>query len=619
MRDELLWYYERELGYLRRLGAEYAQRYPKVAGRLQLEATKCEDPHVERLLEGFAFLAARIHLKLDDDVSQVAESLLAIVAPQLVRPVPALSIAEFVADPERAAMPEGVRVPRGSLLRTRAVGGMRCTFRTAANVHLWPITVADARWVTPDALQPPVRATDAVGALRIELRAFPGVALSSLELDSLRVHLHGDGAVASTLHEVLCRDTTAILVRALDPDKPAGGNERRIEVSSRALTPGGFGADERLLEGGAPALAPYGLLQEYMALPAAFRSVDLAIGNALRACNAQGAAEIVILVGAFERGDRRAMLAAGVTRDTVRLGCTPVVNLYEHVAEPILLTHRRDEYQLIPDAQHRLAIEVYAVTDVVGVPSGGGEPTRYEPLYGLKHEVTTGAPPVFWVARRHPAPERGARSSDLSLAFVDRGGRTFQPRHDVVTARTLCFNGDLPSRLPVGDPRGDFELVGGGPLTRIVALLRPTASVHPRLGSALAWRMVSQLSLNHLSLDGGPDALRELLRLHDHAESPDIERQIQGILDVRSEAVHARIPGLSQGGGLALARGRRITLDIDEDHFAGDGAWIFASVLDRFFSLYASLNSFTQLTVATRQRRRPLGEWAPRSGSRALG
>ncbi len=617
MRDELLWYYERELGYLRRLGAEYAQRYPKVAGRLQLEATKCEDPHVERLLEGFAFLAARIHLKLDDDVSQVAESLLAIVAPQLVRPVPSMSIAEFVADPERASMPEGVAVPRGSLLRTRSVGGMRCTFRTAAPVHLWPVSVADARWVTPDALVPPVRATDAVGALRIELRAFPGVSLSSLAMESLRIHLHGDGSVASTLHEVLCRDTTAILVRSLDDGDR--NQAVRIEVSPRMLSAGGFGADERILEGGAPSLAPYGLLQEYMALPAAFRSVDLAIGNALRASNARAAAEVVILVGAFERGDRRAVLAAGVTRETIRLGCTPVVNLYDHVAEPILLTHRRDEYPLVPDAQQRLATEVYAVTNVVGVPAGGGEATRYEPLYGLKHDVPAGEQPVFWVARRHPAPERGARASDLSLAFVDRGGRTFQPRHDVVTARTLCFNGDLPSRLPVGDARGDFELVGGGPLTRIAALLRPTTAVHPRLGSALAWRMVSQLSLNHLSLGDGPDALRELLRLHDHGESPDIERQVQGVSDVSSEAVHARIPGLSRGGGLALARGRRISITLDEDHFAGDGAWIFASVLDRFFSLYASLNSFTQLTVNTRQRRRPLGEWSPRAGSRALG
>lgn len=619
MRDELLWYYERELGYLRRLGAEYAVRYPKVAGRLQLEATKCEDPHVERLLEGFAFLAARIHLKLDDDVSQVAESLLAIVAPQLVRPVPSLTIAEFVADPERAAMPEGVLVPRGSLLRTRAVGGMRCTFRTASNVQLWPFTITDASWVTPDALVPPVRASDAVGALRIRIEAFPGVVLSSLAMDSLRLHLHGEGAVASTLHEVLCRDTSAILVRAIDPDAPRGGDAIRISVAARALTQGGFGADERLLEGGAPTLAPYGLLQEYMALPAAFRSVDLAVGAGLRASEAKGAAEIVILVGSFERGDRRAILASGVTRETVRLGCSPVVNLYEHTAEPILLTHRRDEYPLVPDAQQRMATEVYAVTRVVGVPAGGGEPTPYEPLYGLKHDAPVGEQPVFWVARRHSAPERGARASDISLAFVDRGGRTLQPKHDVVTARTLCFNGDLPSRLPVGDPRGDFELLGGGPLTQITALLRPTVAVHPRLGAALAWRMVSQLSLNHLSLDEGPDALRELLRLHDHAESPDIERQVQGIINVRSAAVHARVPGLAQAGGLALARGRQISLDLDEDHFAGDGAWIFASVLERFFSLYTSLNSFTQLTVHSRQRRRPLAEWGPRSGSRALG
>jgi type VI secretion system protein ImpG len=620
MRDELLWYYERELGYLRRLGAEFAQRYPKVAGRLQLEPTKCEDPHVERLLEGFAFLAARIHLKLEDDVAGVAESMLSIVAPQLARPVPSLTIAEFVADPERATMADGVAVPRGTVLRTRAVGGQRCTFRTAGALHLWPITVADARWVTPDALRPAVRAGDAVGALRLELHAFPGVALSSLALDTLALQLHGDGAVASTLHEVLCRDTLAVLVRPLDPAARDGGAAPRTELDARALQPAGFGEDERILEGGAPTLAQYGLLQEYLALPAAFRRVTLAIGDALRASGATAAAEVVVLVGAFERGDRRALLAGGVTRETVRLGCVPVVNLHELAAEPILLTHRRDESPLVPDASHRLTTEVHSVTSVVGVRTGGGDPVKYEPLYGLRHARGAGeAAPVFWVARRHPAPERGARATDVSLAFVDREGHTLQPKHDVVTARVLAFNGDLPARLPVGDARGDFELVAGGPVARVGALLRPTPAVHPRLGAALAWRLVSQLSLNHLSLTDGPDALRELVRLHDHAESPDVERQVEGIVDVRSRAVHARVPGLAQGGGLALARGRAVDVALDEDAFAGDGAWLFAQVLERFLALSASLNSFVQLTVTTRQRRRPLGAWAPRAGSRALG
>jgi type VI secretion system protein ImpG len=210
VRDELLWYYERELGYLRRLGADYARRYPKIAGRLQLEPTKCEDPHVERLLEGFAFLAARIHLKLEDDFPDVAESMLSLLAPQLVRPVPSLSVAEFVPDAERGVPPGGFAIPRGAALSTRAVGQVHCAFRTAYDVTLWPLTVRDARWVAPEALDPPVRAGEALGALRLELRVTGGVALEAIPLDALRCYLHAEGGLAATLYELLCNACTAV-------------------------------------------------------------------------------------------------------------------------------------------------------------------------------------------------------------------------------------------------------------------------------------------------------------------------------------------------------------------------------------------------------------------------
>ena len=635
MRDELLWYYERELGYLRRLGAEYARRYPKVAGRLQLEPTKCEDPHVERLLEGFAFLAARIHLKLDDDLPEVAESMLALLAPSLVRPVPSLSVAEFVADAECGVPPAGFHVPRGAPLHTRPVGKVHCAFQTAYDVRLWPLAVHDARWVAPEALEPPVRAGEALGALRLQLRTLGAVPLADVGVDALRCYLHADGGLAATLYELLCNACTAVFVRPLaalpgatGPVSGGVGAPIRVELPPGAIRPVGFGDDERLLPGGPVALAPHALLQEYFVLPEKYRFVDLAVGGAMREgarrATAAGWApvgvEIVCLVGAFDRPERRIALSTGVTTDTVRLGCTPVANLFTVDAEPILLTHRRAEYPLVADARRRLTTEVYAVDLVRGVPLGGGEPMRFEPLYGLGHAPADGAAPVYWVARRQRAPERGAGATDVSLAFVDRDARTVHPSYDAVTARVTCFNGDLPARLPIGEARGDFHSPGGGPVARIAALVRPTEPVHPPLGGTLLWRLVSQLSLNHLSLTDGPEALRELLRLQNLGGSPDAERQIQGVLDVRSAPAHARVPvhGAHGVAGLVIARGRRVDVELDEDHFAGDGAFLFASVLERFLALHASLNSFTQLAARTRQRRRPLRVWAPRAGRRVL-
>src|SRR6476469_3142899 len=180
VRDDLLLYYERELPYLRRLGAEFAARYPKVASRLQLEPTKCDDPHVERLLEGFAFLAARVHHRLDDDLPEVSEALLDVLHPQHVRPIPSISLVELELDPELGKLPGGFRVPRGSELRSRPVQGMPCRFRTCYDTTLWPVTITGAEWTVPD--RAGVRAADAIGAVRLELRAFEGMRLAQLEI-----------------------------------------------------------------------------------------------------------------------------------------------------------------------------------------------------------------------------------------------------------------------------------------------------------------------------------------------------------------------------------------------------------------------------------------------------
>src|SRR5216683_1327948 len=167
MRDDLLLYYERELDYMRKTAVQFAEKNPKVAARLVLEPTKCEDPHVERLLEAFAFLAARVHLKIDDDFPEITESLLTVVYPQLIRPIPSMSIVEFEPDPEKGKMTTGLLIERNSNLYSRPVGGVPCTFRTCYDNVLWPISVTAGEWRTPSRLQPPVKASDSSGAVRI--------------------------------------------------------------------------------------------------------------------------------------------------------------------------------------------------------------------------------------------------------------------------------------------------------------------------------------------------------------------------------------------------------------------------------------------------------------------
>jgi type VI secretion system protein ImpG len=612
MRDDLLYFYERELTFLRRTGADFARRYPKVANRLLLEANKCEDPHVERLLEGFAFLAARIQLKLDDDFPEISDALLQSVYPHYTRPLPSMSLVEFRLDPEQGKLTSGFRIPRDTLLYSRPIGGVPCKFRTCYDTTLWPLTLASTRWMSPHELRPAVRAADAVAALRLELRCLPDVSFAQLDIDALRLHLSAESAVASTLYELLCNNCMSVLVR------DASGKSARepLHLPASVVRPVGFGKDEGMLPVPRRSFLGYRLLQEYFTFPDKFFFLDLAGFDQIRTAGFGTHLELVFLISSFERADRRSLLEAGVSTETIRLGCTPIVNLFPQTSEPVLLTQRQHEYLVIPDARRRDSTGIFSVEEVVAVTPGAAQPLRLEPLYSHRHATNGSGNRIFWYATRRPIAWRSDEGTDIHLSFVDLSARTVFPDEDAVTVRMLCHNGDMPTRLPFGDPNGDWEMAGGGPIEKVLTLVKPTAVIHPPLGKPQLWRLISQLSLNYLSLvEGGAEALRELLRLHNFADSAAGERQIEGILDVRGSPAYAR---LESEHGLTFARGQRIEIEFDEEQFAGGGVYLFASVLERFLGLYVSLNSFCILAARTRHRRHPIREWAPRSGWKTL-
>ncbi len=615
MRDELLQYYERELTYLRRLGAEFGKRYPRVASGLQLEPTRSEDPHVERLLEGFAFLAARVHLKIDDEFPEMTQALLGSVYPEYARPVPSMSLVQLQLDPDKGKLTTGYSVPKESLLYSRPVGGVQCRFRTSYDTTLWPVSVSEAGWVAPHALDPPVRGTESVAALRVLLRTPGDVPFAKLDIKSLRFYLNAEPNVAAALYELLCNNCVRILVRR-PPVKGKGGDATVITLPPSALRPVGFEPDEGVLPLPRRSHIGFRLLTEYFTFPEKYFFLDLTGLERLRAAAFGDAAEVIVLISRFERGERRGLLEGAISADTIRLGCTPIVNLFPHTSEPVLLTQRRHEYQLVPDARRRDAVGVYSVEDVTAVTGSRDTTVHFEPLYSYRHGAATEGDKHFWHATRRPRGWRGDEAADVFLSFVDAKATASHPDIDSVTARLLCFNADLPSRLQIGDPAGDFEMPGGGPVRRISALVNPTPLIPAPSSSVLLWRLVSLLSLNFVSLvDGGPATLQEVLALHNLRDSPAGEKQIQAIVGLTQAPAYARISGEH---GLAFARGQRIELELDEEQFAGGGVYLFASVLERFFGVYTSLNSFNVLRARTRQRKEVLKECVPRAGWKAL-
>jgi len=609
MADDLLHYYERELGYLRRAGAEFAGRYPKVASRLGLEATKCDDPHVERLLEGFSFLAARVHRKLDEDFPEISEALLSVIYPQYVRPIPSMALVQFHLDPEQGKLTDGLVVPRETVLYTQPVAGTPCRFQTCYDTTLWPMSVTEAEWCPPHQLKPPIRARDAVGAIRIRFECPPGVKLHELELDRLRLHISAEATAAYTLYEILCNNARSIIVR-----NTSDHGRTRDLTGEFALRPVGFADEEGLLPYPKRAFLPYRMIHEYFVFPEKYLFLDLHGLGGIAETEWEGSFEVIVLIRPFELGDRADVLESGVSERTFRLGCTPVVNLFQRTSEPILLSHKRQEYPIVADARRRDSTRIYSVDDVSGVGKGSRS-LLFQPLYSLKHGFGDEGE-VYWYARRRHlawAPQDG---TDVGISFVDRSAQMIRPDLDALTAKLTCYNGDLPSRLPFGAEEGDFEMQGGGPISRVVAVVKPTATIEPALGKPLLWRLISQLSLNYVSLvDGGPEALQELLRLHNSGDPSAGEKQVQGVVGMSVGPEYARIAGEH---GLTFARGNRVEVTLDEDHFAGGSAYLFASVLEHFLGMSVSLNSFCVLVARTNQRREILRAWPPRSGRKVL-
>jgi type VI secretion system protein ImpG len=612
---ELFTFYQDELTFLRKMGVEFARKHGDEAAYLELEEGKSRDPHVERMIEAFAFLAARIHIKLNDGFPEITQALLSSLYPHYLRPVPSMSIAQFHLDPAQGQLTTGLPVKRSSTIFTKPVNGYQFRFQTCYETTLWPIKVSHAQWMTPERLHSPPLRTGAAAALRIELSAIaPAVPLGALSLQGLQFCLYGEPRLTYTLYELLCNNCCRIQLR--DPAKP---KTDPIQLADDALRPMGFEETESMLPYTRRSFTGYRLLQEYFVFPGKFLFFDLNLkqwpASLAEKC------ELIFLFDPFELSERQQMLEAGVSAATFCLGCSPVINLFPQTCEPILLNQTKSEYPIEPNINRRNVMEIFSIEDVVSVDSHSSKEIRHEPFYSYRHGTVRDRKKTFWHASRRAETRGFDTGTNMYLSLVDLSGRQMQPDFDSVTVRAMCTNGDLPSRLPLGSSRGsedksDFELEGAPAIRRIIALGRPTESLRPETGADLLWRLISHLSLNYLSLvSEGKHALQEILTLYNFAGDSAWEKQIAGIASLKSSRHFGPV---ESEGSISFARGTSVEIEFDEEQFAGGGVYLFASVLERFFGLYVSLNSFSQLTARTQQRREAIREWPPRAGQSIL-
>ena len=626
IREDLLNYYERELTYIRQMGAEWARKYPKLAGRLLMEPDRCEDPHVERLLEGFALIAARVHLKMNDDFPEISSALLECLFPHYIRPVPSMTVVECQLDPEQGKLFAGLRIPAGSVLQSNRFNGITCKFRTAYDSTIWPFQVKAASFRSSEGMFQPAGTGTATAALNVQLECMPDIFFHKLELNSLRFYLAGESNIVGSLYELLFNNCIAITAR--DMDKP---NSKPVVVfdsslgSPSPLRPVGFEEQEGVLPYSGRSFLGFRLLQEYFTFPEKFFFVDLHSLDLLRAHSFGGRCELAFLFSRFERPERYQMLELGVSTSTVKLGCAPAINLFSQTAEPIRADGSKFEYPVIPDLRRQSATEIYSIDDVTGQDARTRALVQYRPFFALSHNGAEDNT-KFWHAVRKGSELHEDAPTEMFLSLVDMSGQPVQLDATAITVRCTCTNGGLPSKLPIAaqnesqrerSESGDFSLEGYPAVNKVFALRRPTPTYRPPLGKATLWQLISQLSLNYLSLvDRGKEALQEMLRLYNFSDALHLRNQINSITAIQSRRHYALVT--SDEGGASFARGTRVEMDIDEVHFAGESVFLFCSVVERFLAHYVSMNSFSQLSASSKQRKEVIREWPPRSGNQIL-
>ncbi|MDR3618409.1 MAG: type VI secretion system baseplate subunit TssF [Paludisphaera borealis] len=638
--DEFLDYYNRELVFLRDMGDHFAKANPHVAGLLALSTGRCEDPHVERLMQSFAFLTARIRKKIDDEYPEITNALLSVVYPHYLRPLPSMTVVQFEGSNDPTKTVAGQPIPRGTPLKSVVASrGVRCQFQTAYPVTLWPLSVESAVMV-PDRVVQTGKPAAAVGLLKLTLKCTaPGGWESLKGLRSIRFFLDGNEPIPSILYECLFSRLCEIWVMGKTADQDAF---KRV-LPREAVRPVGFARDEHLYPYPEHAFPGYRLLQEFFAFPQKYLFFDLLLNGPeedersfLPPGKLDGTIEIRFWLDSPPRSD------VTVRPDNFRLGCTPAVNLFRWVPEPIPMTHLQTEYRVLADVEHPMDYEVFSVDRVVSSGSYLEEAYEFEPFYAMRHASRLSERTAYWFATRQPSLQDGG--TEVMLSFSDSNFHPLSPAVEKITTYLTCSNRDLPTSLPFGGEQGCLEPEAEAAVGLARMLMKPTSPLRSPTGRSAQWRLISQLGLNHLSLMAevgesdagrgrvGAEPLRELLTLYDFAGTTATRKMIQGVLDVSHARIAARVAHPDRGaeGDPATARARRLRLlgkplslgleikvHFDEEAYPGAMAYLMATVLDRFLGAYVSINAFTQL-VATSKQRQGAWRWPPRSGDRML-
>lgn len=596
--DDFLLYYKNELSYLRTMGSNFAEMYPKVANRLELNQGASSDPQVERLIESFAFLAARIQYNINGEFPEITTALLGLLYPQFTNPIPSMSIAQFKVDPEQGKLTDGYLVEKNTSLFCETSQGTPCWFRTNYPVMLWPLEVSYTAFERPTQFDFLDNLPKVTKVLRLKLICH-NETFDNLSLKKLRFYINGDGLLTNALYELLFNQVFGI---AILPELSA----RPIFLPKNSLLPVGFNLDEDVLPYPSNAHPGYRLLQEYFTFPEKFFFFDI---DNLVLKDSVSQLDILILL------EQMPNESLTVDNKTFCLGCTPIINLFNKTSEPVRLDHRKLEYRLVADTRRERTSEIHSILKVSSFSNINDNTDVYEPFYSYNHNMERRGQKAFWHARRLPTGRKDLPGTNIYLSFLDLDFKPTLPPKQTIFAHLLCTNRDLAEQMSVGSK---LQIEEGAPLAYISCLTKPSTQLSPPLRGTTLWRLISHLSLNYLSLSDNKEALlalREILRLYSFTEQNSLEQEVSGIREMSTRKVVRHIGNDVWRG---FCRGIEVTLTFDEQFYVGSGAFLLSAVLSRFFALYSSVNSFTQLVIKSKQKEGIWKIWPPMAGEKII-
>lgn len=568
-------YYEDELAYLRDLGTAFGQANPAIAGLLARQAT---DPDVERLLEGFAFLTGRLRQRLDQELPELSHGLLALLWPHYLRPIPAMTILQFVPDGA-----EPVAVPAGAAVGAEPVDGIQCRFRLCQDIEVLPARIVQAG----------IERVGGGAVLTALVRMNQGAPLAQMGGRRVRMYLHGDRdqRLGPRLLRALGSELAGIEVTS--------GSESRVLPAS-ALRTVGLDPDAAVLPWPRAAAPGFRLLQEYLAFPEKFQFIELTLPRVLPP-RADGVLLRFRLAHAHD-------LPTRIGAETLRLNCVPVANLYDGWAEPVPLAQDRLEYRLTPDAGGNPLARIHSVERMEGSVQGRADALPIPPFEALRH-LRADQSGLYYRLRMRPAVL--GRGAEAWVGFVDGADQPMLPRLDVVSTRIVCTDGEIAERVPLGAIR---RAQAGSPASMAFHNITPvTPEAPPPLAGDTLWRLIAGLACSRAPL-ANLDALRALIAAHDFRAIND-ERQrrrldllLEGLVGLRAAPMRRLVQGIP-------VPGRQITLTVRESGFGGpEGAFLFGEVLDAFIAAHGGLNACHQLVLDGVENRAHF-VWSPHTGS----